>query len=350
MSHSVGRDVSGNVLRIAPGTESLEAYLRPVRRLLADDVTEVCINKPGEAWTEATTGWVRHDMPELTFSHLQQLARLITYAAVQAVDESNPMASVALPTGERVQVMVPPATEAGTVSITIRKPSSTRFSLDDYQASGFFDHIVIVQTGMYDYEHQLLAHIEAREFREFFKLAVLKRQTILVSGATGSGKTTFMKTLVDLIPPEERIVTIEDTPELNLVNQPNHVRLFYSKGGQGIAKMTAAELVEASMRMKPDRLLPAELRDQAAYYFLEAANTGHPGSISSLHANNELAAIGRVMTLARKAPEAKTMTDEALRDLVLDSIDIVVQVGRAGNLRAITGIYYDPKRKRALLD
>lgn len=344
-----GLDRADKVVPIAPGTESLEAFLQPLRGLLADDVTEVCVNRPGEAWTEASDGWRRHEIPQLTFAHLRQLASLTAHAASQAINDASPVVSVALPTGERVQVIVPPACEPGTVSFTIRKPSSTRFSMDDYDRSGFFQHIVIGQTGLLDFEEQLLEHLAARRFKEFFALAVRKKQTIIVSGATGSGKTTFMKALVDEIPAEERLITVEDTPELSLEHQPNHVRLFYSKGGQSLARLTAGELVESGMRMKPDRLILAELRDQACYYFLEAANTGHPGSISSLHANNEQAAIGRMVTLARKAPEAKSMSDQALRELVLETIDVIVQVGRAGSQRAITGIYYDPRRKRALL-
>lgn len=329
------------------GTESLDAYLRPVRQLLAEDVTEVCINRPGEAWTESITGWQRHDLPELSFQHLRQLATLTAHSAGQGINDAAPIVSVALPTGERVQVIIPPAVEAGTVSFTVRKPSQVRYSMDDYAAAGFFDDIVVERPGLLDHERQLLELLQARRFREFFTLAVRSRQTMLVSGATGSGKTTFMKTLVDAVPPEERIITIEDTPELTLQHQPNHVRLFYSKGERGAAKLTAGDLVQASMRMKPDRLFPAELRDDAAYHFLMAANTGHPGSISSIHANNEQEALPRMAYLAAEAAAASTTSHEALLTRIVQTIDIVVHVGRIDGKRRVTGIRYDPERKRA---
>ncbi len=327
---------------------ALDTFMRPLRELLSEDVTELCVNKPGEAWLETAKGWERRDVRGLGYEHLKQIANLAANASAQHISEKSPLLSCALPGGERMQVVTPPACSAGTVSLTIRRPSTCRFSLGDYDRAGFFDHVVVSRDGLRDYEVELQAMLRERRLRAFFELAVAKRLTVLVSGATGSGKTTFMKALVDAIPGAERLITIEDTPELSLVNQPNHVRLFYSKGGQGVAKLSSADLVGASMRMKPDRILPAELRDEAAYAFLEAANTGHPGSISSIHANTERAAVGRMVMLARKAPEAAAMSDTALRELVLDTIDVVVQVGRAGTLRAITGVYYDPERKAAI--
>lgn len=340
-------EAAGGALPAITGTESLDAYLRPVRRLLADEVTEVCINRPGEAWTESTAGWQRHELPELSFQHLRQLATLTAHSAGQGISEAAPLVSVALPTGERVQVIVPPAVESDTVSFTIRKPSQVRYSMDDYSDAGFFDDVVIERPGLLEHEVQLLELLHARRFREFFLLAVRSRQTMLVSGATGSGKTTFMKTLVDAVPPQERIITIEDTPELTIHNQPNHVRLFYSKGDRGKASLSAGDLVQASMRMKPDRLFPAELRDAAAYHFLMAANTGHPGSISSIHANNEQEALPRMAYLAAEATAASTTSHEALLKRIVQTIDVVVHIGRVGGKRRVTGIRYDPERNLA---
>ncbi len=351
-----GRDVSGNVVTIS-GTESLEAYLRPLRKILAGEITELVVNRPGEVWTESATGWERIEVPELTFEHLRQLAGLIAHATQKSIKERSPRVSAALHTGERVEALIPPACEAGTVSLTIRKPSSTRFTLDDYELAGFFDHWQMApgsidvnqdHEGMLDFEHALVVLLRNRNLRGFLECAVANRQTILVSGATGSGKTTFMKALVDLIPMNERLITIEDTPELSIHKQPNRVHLFYTKGG-GDGELTAGDLVSAAMRMKPDRILPAEVRDEAAYFFLEAANTGHPGSITSLHANSATSAISRMITLARKANEAKGMSDDTLKDMVLTTIDITFQVSKVVGGRAITGIYYDPTRKRAFL-
>lgn len=330
------------------GFESLDTFMRQVRPLLTGDVTEVCINRPGEAWTESFGGWTCHDLPNMDYAALRTLAKLIAHSSKQAINEQSPVASVALPSHERVQIIVPPACESGTVSLTIRKPGEHRFTMDDYDEAGFFDEIVVQDNRLRDYEEKLLDLLDRRLFRQFFELAVLKKMTMLVSGATGSGKTTFMKTLVDCVPHDERIITIEDTPELT-IRQPNHVRLFYSKGGQGQTALTAGDLVQACMRMKPDRIFPAELRDEAAYHFLLAANTGHPGSITSIHANNEVEAIPRMADLAAEAPAARTTTKEALVRRIYDTIDVVAHIGKVNGKRRITGIYYDPNKKRAAM-
>lgn len=325
---------------------ALEHRLQPIRRHLAGDITELCINRPGEFWTESSRGWERHEDAELSYANLAYLATLCASSTKQKISQEYPILSAALHTGERVQLVIPPATSSGCVSVTIRKPGAARFTMQQYHETGFFDHVMIGRSGLLEHEIELQALLKERDLLKFFTLAVQSKQTIVVSGATGSGKTTFMKALVDLIPHDERLITIEDTPELTLT-QPNHVRLFYAKGGQSISKVTAGGLVESAMRMKPDRILPAEVRDEAAYYFIEAANTGHPGSITSIHANSERLAFGRMKTLARKADEAANMTDDALRELLLSTIDIVVQVGKAGTLRAITGMYYEPGHKHS---
>lgn len=310
---------------------------------MAGDITELCINRPGEFWTESADGWKAHEDPELTYEKLAYLATLCANAAGQKIGRSSPLLSTSLPTGERVQLVIPPATSASHVSLTIRKPGASRLSMPQYKAAGFFDHAAVDAGDGLPFQKELVELLRRGELPEFFKLAVAMRQTIVVSGATGSGKTTFMKALADLVPASERLITVEDTPELDLT-QPNHVRLFYSKGDQGTAALDAGSLVEAAMRMKPDRVLLAEVRDESAYYFLEAANTGHPGSITSVHANSERSAFARLKMLARKADEAAGMADASLDDLVHSTVDIVVQVGKVGGRRAITGIFYEPLR------
>lgn len=344
-----GLEGGGNVVRTIAiaGTESLEAYLRPLREILSGEITELVINRPGEVWTESSRGWERIDTPALTYPHLRQLASLVAHATQQTVNEAMPRVSAALPTGERVEAIIPPAAESGTVSFTIRKPSNARFDLDDYDQMGFFDDIVVNDTGLTEEQKALVAYLAEGQYRKFLELAVRSKQTILVSGPTGSGKTTFMKALVDLIPSDERLITIEDTPELSL-QQPNHVRLFYSSNANNsLSKMTPGDLVRACMRMKPDRILPAELRDEAAYHFLAACNTGHPGSISSIHSNSPMDAIDRVITLAREYEKARSLSDATLLATVRKTIDVVVQVGKVGHNRRITGIYYDPARSRS---
>lgn len=324
---------------------ALTHYLLPFRAVLDGDITELCVNAPGEYWTEGHGGWQRHALPEASFGFLHNLAKLVATASGQGIDQQRPLLSGTLPTGERIQLVVPPATTPNTVSMTIRKPSSMRFTLDDYESRGFFAKARISKPGLAPVEQELKDLLHARRFSDFLRLAVQSRQTILISGGTGSGKTTFTKALIDMIPSTERLITIEDASELEIRHQPNHVRLYYTKGGQGVAKVTSRDLLEACLRMKPDRILPAEVRDSAAFQFLQATNSGHPGAITTIHANSESEALGRMAMLVGAAEEAQGMSRADVRQLVLSSIDIVVQVGKTDGSWSMTGVYYEPERK-----
>ena len=146
---------------------------------------------------------------------------------------------------------------------------------------------------------------QTQDYEAFMRLAVASRKNILVSGPTGSGKTTWTKALIREIPAEERLITIEDAQELVLDRHPNHVRLFYSKDDQGLARVTPKQLLESCLRMKPDRILLAELRAEEAFDYLRNVNSGHPGSITSVHAG-ELRARLRAAGAARQAKPGRT--------------------------------------------
>ena len=333
----------------AQACSAVETFMRPLRGLLAFDVTEVVINRPKEVWTECREGWRVHAMPELTYEHLRTFATLIANSTQQTIHEGAPLVSASLPTGERVQAIIPPAVQAGTVSLTIRKPSKLRFDLHDYEKAGAFEKVLVGEDPARPLEDRLSALLAAHRIREFLELAVCTRQNIVISGATGSGKTTVMKTLVDLIPPEERLITIEDTPELDILRQPNHVRLFYSKDGQGVSRATPKMLLEACLRMKPDRILLAELRSDEAFYFIRNVNSGHPGSITSVHATSPRLAIEQLMLLVKESVGGAQLSREDIKQLLFMLVDVVIQFSIVDKVRRVTGIYYDPHRKRTLL-
>jgi len=371
---------------------ALTLTLKDLRPFLDDPtLTELCINRPFEAFIERPDGWHKAELPFATFDWCKSLAKLIANATHQRIDETSPILSGALYTGERVQLVLPPATTDGTVAITIRKPAAHSWTLAELASGGIFcdtlpacpsmagpfGHPALarqrqgksvvspclpdspltpisdvvepapnplpLQWGKSDLDHTpnwLNALLKAGDYESFLRLAVQSRQNILISGPTGSGKTTLTKALIREIPPHERLITIEDTRELNLDTHPNHVRLYYSKDGQGRAATTPKQLLEATLRMKPDRVLLAELRSDEAFYYLRNINSGHPGSITSIHAASCELAFEQLILLVKESPAAKDLSRADILQLLHRVIDVVVQFQVANNRRSIREIWY----------
>jgi type IV secretion system protein VirB11 len=322
-------------------------FLRPL--LSRSDITEVCINQPGKAYVETKAGWCVEELPFATFDWCRRLTKLIANSTRQRVDEESPLLSASLPSGERVQIVLPPATSAGCVAISIRRPSDQVWSIAELSASGIFRR-TLKSAGEPDLiEAQLKALLKAHEYESFMRLSVLSRKNILVSGPTGSGKTTWTKALIREIPSDERLITIEDAQELILDKHPNHVRLFYSKDDQGLARVTPKQLLESCLRMKPDRILLAELRAEEAFDYLRNVNSGHPGSITSIHAASAELAFEQLVLLVKQSRGGQELPRADIKNLLYLLVDVVVQFGVEQHERFIKEIWYDPDRKRRSL-
>lgn len=334
----------------APEASALELTLRALRPILArSDVTELCINRPGEAFIETRSGWERERLVFADVGWCRRLAKLVANSTAQRIDEESPLLSASLPSGERIQIALPPATTQGTVAITIRRPSDCVWSVHELAQSGLFKKCIPASTELDDTEQMLLRLHQARDFEEFLSVAVRARKNIIVSGPTGSGKTTFTRGLILEIPTDERLVTIEDAKELVLDRHPNSVRLYYSKDGQGQARVTPKQLLESCLRMRPDRILLAELRSDEAYYYLRNVNSGHPGSITSVHASSAQLAFEQLMLLVKESPGGRDLAREDIKSLLYMLVDVVVQFGVDRHERYVREIWYDPARKRSYL-
>ena len=169
--------------------------------------------------------------------------------------------------------------------------------------------------------------------------AVLDRRNILIAGATGSGKTTIAKALIEAIPLADRLVTIEDTAKWNSIPHRNRVALFYSKGDQGAAKVRSEDLLECSLRMRPDRVLMQELRDGATFAYLRGVVAGHPGCITTLHAGSARGAFDALRLMIRQRPAGSTLGAADVQSLLTMLVDIVVYCERTGNECRVTDIY-----------
>lgn len=321
----------------------LYQYLTPLRPYLTQDsINEVCVNRPGEVWTEGRDGWERHDAPELTFDACLQLARLIANFNKKAIDTDKPVLSAGLIYGERAQVIIPPACEDGTVSITIRKPSQLDKTLDELDAEGAFQECAPVQEGLAAFEHELLQLKKDQRIKDFLDLAVRKHRNILIVGKTGSGKTTVTKSLIRSIPAHERLITIEDVHELFLHHHANKVHLFYAREDEGGSKVTPKQALASCLRMKPDRILLAELRGDEAWEFIKSINTGHPGSISTMHANGAFEAFEQLTALIKDSRTGAHLDTEYIKHRLFTTLDVVLFYDR----RKLREIYYDPEFKR----
>jgi len=309
----------------------LRSFLQPLEPWLArDEITEIMINRPEEIWIErqGAPQMQRVDLPGLTSIALSRLAAQVARANHQGVNRERPLLSGRLPGGERIQIIAPPATREH-LAIAIRKHVQVDLDLEDYASAGAFGAVELGNDEPLDSADLALREMLKRgAILEFLREAVRAKKTILVSGGTSSGKTTFLNALLKQIAEHERIITIEDTPEVSL-NRPNALGLIAVRGVSGEANVTTEELLQAALRMRPDRLMLGEIRGAEALSYLRAVNTGHPGSISTIHADSPQGAIEQIALLVMQAQVniGRAEVIEYARSI----IDIVVQLKRDGN-------------------
>jgi type IV secretion system protein VirB11 len=318
------------------GQVYLRHYLAPLEHILGrEDVTDIYINKPGELWAEVLGGGIeRHSVPELDRTTLSRLARQIAAFTHQGINREHPLLSATLPDGSRAQVIAPPATRGG-MALAIRKHVSQDLTLAAYAASGAFDAAHTLVGSATDVDSRLRRMLAARDFAGLLSTAVKARKNILVSGGTSTGKTTFLNALIREIPQDERIILIEDTPELQ-EHHANLVGLLSVRGSLGEARVDANDLLSASLRMRPDRIILGELRGDEAYTFLRAINTGHPGSMTSVHADSAERAIEQITLLVLQA--AIRLCRDDIRHYVRSTIDVFVQLERHAGKRRLAEV------------
>lgn len=307
------------------------------------------LNEPNVVFYEQDGTWKRLEVPDnKSDMRIEGLGTLLINDAGQnqKFDHNNPMLSLTMPNGERAQLVRKPAAE--NASLTVRIPSQTSITLDQYQQSGLFDEIVPISHKITEHDKQLKNLLIARKYRQFIEKAIEYRKNIVISGATGSGKTTFMKTMLGLIPDSERIITIEDAREI-FISHPNKVHLLYPKG-LSESSVTAKSCLEATLRMKPDRIILAEIRGDEAFYFIRACGNGHSGSITSCHADSAQMAYEQIALMINAAPEGQGLSYDVIRRLIYMTIDISIHFANIQGKRRITEIDFNPERKIEMLN
>ncbi len=289
----IAQEVADDILGYGP----IEPFLRDV------DVTEVMVNGPFDIWIEKSGRIQRVNGRFNDEAHLRRTIEKIVAKVGRRIDESSPMCDARLADGSRVNAVVPPLALDGSL-LTIRKFAADPYTVDDLVVFGTLSQAVA----------------------DFLNDCVRGRLNILVSGGTGAGKTTTLNVLSSFIPTDERIVTIEDAAELRL--HQDHVLRLESRPSniEGKGEVTIRDLVRNSLRMRPDRIVVGEIRDAAALDMLQAMNTGHDGSISTLHANTPRDALARLETMVLMA--GMDLPVRAIREQVASAVDLIVQQTR----------------------
>lgn len=289
------------------------------RWLFDPRINEICYNgvvgETNKVYCEDyKSDWHSYDVDWSFTSMESYCSNLVVFNGLGNFDNNNPVASVILPGGERGQVVTNPVTSDGRVSITIRKPSSYRYRIKDYINSGIIDE----------------------DLAKFVEFSVKRGKNIVICGETGSGKTTFMKTLIDFIPLEDRIITIEDVAEIRFYEHKNVVPLFYPSEAKHDSKINSAVLLKSCLRMKPDRILLAEVRGGETYDFLNVVSSGHNGSMTSCHAGSVASCIDRLVMMSMQNDIARSLGKDMIRDTVAKTVNMIIVLKKVDKRRMVT--------------
>ena len=308
-----------------PRSVYLDAYLAPLRPWLErESVTEILVNRPGELWVEDAMhpGMQRIELAEVDDELLKRLAEQVARISHQGINREHPLLAATLPDGGRIQIVGPPATRRNW-AMAIRRHRLLELPLDAYDRGPI---AAPIEAPMPDAQDEPIA---------FLREAIRRRRTILISGGTSTGKTTFLNAMLSEIPGDERVVLVEDTAELRLPGA-NGVGLIAVKGELGEAKVSAGDLLQAALRLRPDRIVLGELRGGETVSFLRAINTGHPGSFSTVHANTPRGALDQLSLMAMQSGIGLTRAETL--EYAASVIEVVVQLDRREGKRGIAAI------------
>jgi pilus assembly protein CpaF len=290
--------ISDQVFGSIRGFDILDSILKD------DSVTEIMVNGPEEIFIEQAGRVTRLEQQFESEQRLEDTIQKIVGLAGREVNQANPIVDTRLPDGSRVNVVLRPISLKGPI-LTIRKFSKNPMTIDN------------------------LLHYKSitPEVAEFLDIFVKAKYNILVSGGTGSGKTTFLNALSSFIPRDERVITIEDSAELQIENVDNLVSLeTRNSNASGAGAVTIQDLIKSSLRMRPDRIIVGECRGAEALDMLQAMNTGHDGSLSTAHANSTKDMLSRLETMVLQG--ADTLPLDAVRRQIGSAIDIIIQLSR----------------------
>lgn len=340
---------------VEAATNIVRWMIQPIQPILDQPgLTDLHINGPGVGRAFADVG---KGMQQITLPYTQRdLEDLAVYAAAitrQDISEATPLVATKFPDGERVNIIMPPAVEDGNIVFSLRKPKAVTDTPDDLERGGTFERAKHAGRYISTNDKELRRLYEGGQTKELIGLAVESGLNIVFSGSVGVGKTHLLRTYVNCISRECRIVTIEDTRELIDMAQPNVVNLLYSKGDQSVARIKAEDLTETSMRLGMDWLLNQELRDRAAYAYMDVIGSGHK-VMTTTHADSAGETRSRICSLVKKHPAGQHMDSKEIMAALYRGIDLIVHCKKekdpaTGKWRRFIGeVLYDPEMKEVV--
>ena len=335
---------------------NLHWLLKPVTDYLDNpSMTDFHINGAGsgKCFVDCGRGYDQITLP-YSWDDLDLIAINAASYTSQDIGEDVPLVSAKFPGGHRVQIVRPPAVPDGSYAFSIRQPKKQTSTPAELEAQGVFRRAVARRDEASEAMRatgRLLELYQAKRWREFLELAIRTKHRIVFAGPVGTGKTHIMRAFTHAIPLSWRLITIEDMQEMINLPHRNVVHLLYSKGRQSVADVDSDDLVAASLRMGPDGLFHQELRDEAAYSFMQVLDSGHFG-MTTTHAESAEDTRERILSLVKSHPKGAHLEDEKVRTALHKSIDVIVYCARDGSAedapRYIEQILYDPEAKARL--
>lgn len=301
-----------------------------------EDITEIVINDLTGIWYENQFGWY-FDEQSLDISIVLNFITSVAVFSDQVINEKSPQLDAVLINQERIKIIIPPACSPEQILIVIRKPSKINFTFDFFVESGFFNAIKI-DNNLTNTDRNLISLFERKEYADFLKLAVSSgTKNIVIVGKTGSGKTSFAKSLLNFVSQDERLISIEDTRELTSSHK-NFAHLLYSSQNKSI--ITPIDQLKNCLRMKPDRILLSELRGGEAFAYIRAISSGHGGSITTLHAGNFIEAINQLVLMFLQNETGSAIPYDVVKGIIEDTIDIFVCINNENGKRFIHNLHW----------
>lgn len=318
---------------------AINHYMKPIKEYLSiKGINEVCMNKPGEVFIEKNGIFECIEDKRLDEKHMLGLIDLVAEYNGKKISDRKPMLSATLPTGERCQFVLSPGVERGQLAMSVRAPNRLDLSIEDWVDKGAFRLLGEKSNLKEETRKSIKNALEQGRYLDFIALCIRQKKNIVISGGTSSAKTTFLNSCLKLLDPAERLITIEGVREVK-TKQKNTLHLVANEDDPTCESISMLDLLKATLRLRPDRIFLSELRGHEAYPFLRASISGHPGTLTTLHANDVKSAKDQLCFMLSEAKELQNASEKRLRHIVDSSIDVIIQLEKRENERVIVDVY-----------